>query len=152
MAPQPRSLRRQRLSGYVLLVGALSIESLLVALVVFGTAPAVLPVFAGIPALIVGYFGARALLAARSGTVWLDEESTYPRRRAGQTAFWTLLAAIMMDDLFGLFPEEHLHASLIYVGVGTLFAALAYHKFLGTSPFPDVATDDGSDTVGTGEE
>lgn len=126
MTKDPNLIHEQQQRAYLLMAGGIVIMILSVASVLFFGASFAIVVAAVLPAAILFYFGFQSYSALSSGSLYPSKGRREAHLKAGQTAFWVLLGTIMIDDVFSILPEDHLHTSLIYIGILTLVVLLVY--------------------------
>lgn len=129
MSENTDRLRRQSRGGTVLVAGGLIALGFLVGIVLFGGAPTIV-LLAGLLPAIVLYFGARARRASKAGDVLYDDELHTASLRAGTGSFTILFGTILVDDMGGFLPREHLHDSLFYVGTISYVGLLVYYTYV----------------------
>jgi hypothetical protein len=130
MSDVPPNIERQRRAGYALLAGAALVGiGSIVAMQYYGF-PLVSYLGILVPVSILSFFGYRAVTASNERVALQDERTKQLYERVGFNAFWLLISAITIDEVFNLSPDEL--AGSIYVATGVILHLVftLYYKYV----------------------
>lgn len=118
------TLVQQKRSGYVLLAGAVATLIGGGLALQYYEAPTESYVGLLVPVVILGAFGIRTVAAGNSEKAIGDERTEKLHGRVSINAFWWLMAILMIDSAFGIYPTESVR--LLYAVTGLAVYALYY--------------------------
>lgn len=118
------NLVQQKKAGYVLLAGAVATLIGGGLALQYYEAPTESYVGLLVPVVILGAFGIRTVAAGNSEKAIGDERTEKLHGKVSINAFWWLMAVLMIDSAFGIYPTEG--TGLLYAVTGLAVYAIYY--------------------------
>ncbi|ELZ02199.1 hypothetical protein [Natrialba aegyptia] len=124
MSELPSNLKRQKLAGYVLLAGAVTILIGSIAVFQYYDLPPISYLGPLVPVGILVAFGYRAVSASNDQKALGDERTAELFGKVSINAFWWLMAIILINGSSNLVPRDS--AEFLYLGSGLAIFAIYY--------------------------
>ena len=130
MSELPENIQQQKLIGYVMLVGALFAFGVTAATVQYYSLSPISYLGGLVPAGILVFFGYRAVSASNNRKALGDERTTELFGKVSINAFWWLMAIILIDGTFNIFPGEGSNNLFIFSGLAIYGLYYVYYRYI----------------------